>query len=84
MSTIDLLDEPASPRGLGRRISTRSPRVQIPLDWQCLSVYHLYGNFGEKCPLNGIGIIFGTENRKGIELYHLQNTGKFFIFSRHW
>ena len=70
MSTIDLLDEPASPRGLGRRISTRSPRVQIPLDWQCLSVYRLYGNFGGKCPLNGIGIIFGTENKNGIELYH--------------
>ena len=70
MSAIDLLDEPASPRGLGRRILTRSPRVQIPLDWQRLSVYHLYGNFGEKCPLNGIGIIFGTENRNWIELYH--------------
>ena len=70
MSAIDLLDEPASPRGLGRRILTRSPRVQIPLDWQRLRVYHLYGNFGEKFPLNGIGIIFGTENRNWIELYH--------------
>ena len=25
---------------------------------------------------------FGTENKNGIELYHLQNTGKFFAFSR--
>ena len=64
MSTIDLLDEPAWPRGLERRILIRSPRVQIPLDWQCLSVYHLYENFGEKCPLNGIGIIFGTEKQE--------------------
>ena len=61
MSTIDLLDEPAWPRGLGRRILIRSPRVQIPLDWQCLSAYHSYGNFDEKFPLHSIGIIFGTE-----------------------
>ena len=26
---------------------------------------------------------FGTENGNGTELYHLQNTGKFFAFSRH-
>ena len=26
----------------------------------------------------------GTENRNGIELYHLQNTGKFFAFFRQW
>ena len=25
----------------------------------------------------------GTKKRNGIELYHLQNTGKFFAFSRH-
>ena len=32
--------------------------------------------------------VFVSENRNGIELYHLQNTGKFFAFSRpeawHW
>ena len=39
-------------------------------------------NFGEKFLSNGAGIFFGTENRNGIELYHLQNTGKFFAFSR--
>ena len=32
---------------------------------------------------NGTGIFFGTENRKGIEFYHLQNTGKVFAFSGH-
>ena len=26
---------------------------------------------------------FGTENGNGTELYHLQDTGKFFAFSRH-
>ena len=46
-----------------------------------LSAYHLYGNFSEKFPSNGTGIFFGTENSNGIELYHLQNTGKFFSFS---
>ena len=44
----------------------------------------LYGNFGEKFPSNATG----TENRNGIELYHLQNTGKLFASSRpearHW
>ena len=37
----------------------------------------------KKVSLNGAGIFFfGTENRNGIELYHLQNTRKFFAFSR--
>ena len=39
------------------------------------------GKFDEKIPSNGTGIFLGTENRN-IELYHLQNTGKFFAFSR--
>ena len=47
----------------------------------------MYGNFGENFPLNGSGIFLGTENRNRIEwvieLYHLQNTGKVFAFSRH-
>ena len=47
-----------------------------------ISAYHLYGNFGEKFPSNGTGIFFGTENRNGIELYHLQNTHKLFALSR--
>ena len=46
------------------------------------SAYHLHGGFGEKFPSNGTGIFFGTENKNGIELYHLQNTGKFFALSR--
>ena len=50
--------------------------------FKMLSAYHLYGNFGEKFPSNGTGIFLGTENRNRIELYHLQNTGKFFAFSR--
>ena len=29
-------------------------------------------------------VFFGTENRNGIELYHLQNTGKFFAFLSTW
>ena len=50
---------------------------------EILSAYHLYGNFGENLPSIGTGIFFfGTENRNGIELYHLQNTRKFFAFSR--
>ena len=47
------------------------------------SAHHLYGNFGEKFLSNGTGIFFGTENRNWIELYHLQNTRKFFTFSEH-
>ena len=47
------------------------------------SAHHLYGNFGEKFLSNGTGIFFGTENKNGIELYHLQNTRKFFTFSEH-
>jgi len=47
------------------------------------NAHHLHGNFGEKLVSNGTGIFFGTENRNGIELYLLQNTGKFFTFSRH-
>ena len=46
------------------------------------SAYHWYGNFGQKFLSNGTGIFSGTENRNGIELYHLQNTGKFFAFFR--
>ena len=41
------------------------------------------GNFGEKFLSNGPGIFLGTKKRNGIELYHLQNTGKFFASSRH-
>ena len=47
------------------------------------SAYHLHENFGGKFPSNGTGIFLGTENRNGIELYHLQNTGKVFAFSGH-
>ena len=39
--------------------------------YSTLSAYRLYGNFAEKFPSNGTGIFFGTENRNGIELYHL-------------
>ena len=46
------------------------------------SAYHLYAHFGEKFLSNGNGILWATKNRNGIELYHLQNTGKFFAFSR--
>ena len=38
---------------------------------------------GGKFLSNGTGIFFGTENRNGIELYHLRNTGKVFAFSGH-
>ena len=48
-----------------------------------LSAYRLYGNFGKHFPSYGTGIFFGTENRNGIELYHLQNVGKFFALSLH-
>ena len=40
--------------------------------------------FGGKFPANGTGIfLLANENRNGIELYHLQNTGKVFAFSGH-
>ena len=55
----------------------------IPIIIHILSAYHLYGNFGENFPSSGTGIFFGTENRNGIDLYPLQNTGKFFTFSQH-
>ena len=35
-----------------------------------------------KISSNGTGIFLDTENGNGIELYHLQNTSKFFAFSR--
>ena len=38
---------------------------------------------GGKFLSNGTGIFLGTENRNGIELYHLRNTGKVFAFSGH-
>ena len=47
-----------------------------------ISDYHLYGNFGEKFQSNGTAIFFGSENRNGIELCHLQNTHKLFALSR--
>ena len=44
--------------------------------------------FGAKFLSNGNGIFWATKNRNGIEFYYLQNTGKFFTFSRleawHW
>ena len=43
----------------------------------------MFGNFIEKFLSNGTGIFLGIEKRNRIELYHLQNTGKFFTFSRH-
>ena len=45
-------------------------------------------NIDQNFPTNGTGIFiiiiifFRIENMNGIELYHLQNTGKFFGFSR--
>ena len=47
------------------------------------SAYHLYGHFGEKFPQMVLVFFFGTENRNGIELYHLQNSDRFSTFSRH-
>ena len=42
-----------------------------------LSAYHFARKFRWKILSNGTGIFLGTENRNGIQLYHLQNTGKF-------
>ena len=67
-------------RGKVRNLETPTTRTRPPHTW---SAYHLYENFGEKFPSNGTGIFLATENRHGIELYHVQNTGKFFTFSRH-
>ena len=66
-------------RGKVRNMETPT-RIRPPHTW---SAYHLYENFGEKFPSNDTGIFLATENRNGIELYHVQNIGKFFTFSRH-
>ena len=48
------------------------------------SAYYLYGNFDDKFLSNATtGIFVRTEKRNGIESYQLENTGKFFAFSRH-
>ena len=48
------------------------------------STYHLHLTEIFHRNFRGTGIFFfGTENRNGIELYHLQNTGKVFGFSGH-
>ena len=58
------------------------PRVQLKglRELNTVTAYNLQGNFGGKFPSNGTGF-FGTEDRNGIELYHLQNTGKVFASS---
>ena len=66
----------------GENFTTLSVFLYVFRSRQIQSAYHFYGNFGEKFLSNGAGIFFGTENRNGIELYHLQNTGNFFAFSR--
>ena len=67
-------------RGKVRNLETPTTRTRPPHTW---SAYNLYENFAEKFPSNGTGIFLASENRHGIELYHVQNTGKFFTFSRH-
>ena len=58
--------------------------IEARLEMTLTSAYYLYGNFDEKFLSTGItGIFVGTEKRNGIESYHLENTGKFFAFSRH-
>ena len=64
---------PHASSGWEVRVSSTALYV-VSLDkelYSTLSAYHLYGNFGEKFPSNGTGIFFRTENRNGIELYHL-------------
>ena len=52
--------------------------------YDLMSAYHLYGNFGENFPSNGTGIFFWRPKQgRDSELYYLQNTSKFFTFSRH-
>ena len=47
--------------------------------------YHFYGNFGQDFPTNSSSIFFfRTENRNKVDLYHLQNIGKSFAFTRNW
>ena len=48
-----------------------------------LSAYHFARKFRWKILSNGTGIFLGTENRNGIQLHHLQNTGKVSAFSGH-
>ena len=55
--------------------------IEARLEMTLTSAYYLYGNFDEKFLSTGITV--GTEKRNGIEFYHLENTGKFFAFSRH-
>ena len=65
--------------------SARFARVmhQLLVNLHTLHVQFVHGNFGGKFPSNGTGIIFSTVNNIGIELYHLQNTGKVLAFSGH-
>ena len=59
---------------LGHVVSIKCPKLERLL--------FLYENFSEKCPSNGTGIYFRTENRNGIKLYHLQDTSEFLAFLR--
>ena len=72
----------------GRKFGTKVLPIRhdnyfyFPFD--LMSAYHLNGNFGENFPSNGTGIFFGGPKQgRDSELYHLQNTSKFFTFSRH-
>ena len=65
------------------RVDIQVVEISDYVEMGTLSAYHLYGNFGKKFLLNGTVVFLDTENRNGIELYHLQNTSKFFTFSRH-
>ena len=59
------------------------PRGNFPEKSNTLSAYHFARKFRWKILSNGTGIFLGTENRNGIQLYHLQNTGKVSAFSGH-
>ena len=47
-----------------------------------MSAYHMEMLVKNFCQMV-LAFFGGTKKRNGIELYHLQNTGKFFAFSRH-
>ena len=60
------------------------PRFGIEVS-QCniVSVLAFVRKFRSKFSVKWYLYFFGAENRNGIEFYHLQNTDKFFAFSRH-
>ena len=58
---------------IGTKLANEVPLERLPFVWKFRLTFSVKLNW----------YFFGTENRNGIELYHLQNVGKFFALSLH-